>query len=428
MKRAKKEQSDKEKIAIVDDILQNGKYLKETLYDCKFIKNSKSTFGYKTITCENKLDGYDKAFFEILKNDRAKSFFANYYRFLEIGEFKDDKLDGVGGIYLYDFISKDQIEVVFLFGRFNKGFPENELYRFSSHENELENHINMDWDNGEFIAYYQDSKNAHASFMKSNIFYYSYKKISQRKYTYKEKKWWEEYKKLYLTNNRPKTDDLKDVKILKVNKFIKEGKYLKEKFIPAPIKINPTSIFGYKEFEVNKIFGKFIGYDRGFYKTLKNDKAKEHFANYYRKLEIGEFKKGNLHGEGGRYLYDYRESPSLIILWGKFVNGYLNGRVQYITENDKEGILAYLSFWSKGELIRLEKRDKEYALEISNNYFADPWECLNVHVNQDIIEKNELDELRDKMKNDEEGIYDSVQGLLDAVDWWDKYKKDYQRW
>ena len=113
MERAKKEHTDKEKIAIVDSIVKNGCYLEETLNLGKFIKSEKSSFGYKTIKCENEINGYDRAFFEILKNDSAKCFFANYYRFLEIGEFKNGKLDGIGGIYLYDFIKKDQVEEVF---------------------------------------------------------------------------------------------------------------------------------------------------------------------------------------------------------------------------------------------------------------------------------------------------------------------------
>tara|TARA_B100001057_G_scaffold295828_1_gene295919 strand:+ start:104 stop:1378 length:1275 start_codon:yes stop_codon:yes gene_type:complete len=423
MKRAKKDQTDKEKIAIVDAIVKKGSYLKEALNLNKFIKREKSSFGYKTIKCENEINGYDRAFFEILKNDRAKSFFANCYRFLEIGEFKNGKLDGIGGIYLYDFIKKDQVEEVFLFGRFKNGFPEKELYYFSSHQNELRGHLRMDWDNGELIAYFEDSKNARGDFwnvsiIKSSIFYYPYKKISPRTHTYKDKQWWEEYQNLYLTNQRPKIDDLTEKKINEVDSFIKNGKNLEEQFIEAPVKINPSSIFGHKKFFLNKTFGKFIGYDRAFYKTLKNDKAKEHFANYYRKLEIGEFKNGKLHGEGGRYLYDNQENPSLIILWGNFVNGYLNGRVQYITEDDKEGIIVYLSFWSKGELIKLEKRDKEHAIEISEDYYVNPWACLNIYKGVGIIEEDYYEEL---LKEDE-------MGFLDAVDWWDEYKKGYQTW
>jgi len=423
MKRAKKDQTDKEKIAIVDAIVKKGSYLKEALNLNKFIKREKSSFGYKTIKCENEINGYDRAFFEILKNDRAKSFFANCYRFLEIGEFKNGKLDGIGGIYLYDFIKKDQVEEVFLFGRFKNGFPEKELYYFSSHQNELRGHLRMDWDNGELIAYFEDSKNARGDFwnvsiIKSSIFYYPYKKISPRTHTYKDKQWWEEYQNLYLTNQRPKIDDLTEKKINEVDSFIKNGKNLDEQFIEAPVKINPSSIFGHKKFFLNKTFGKFIGYDRAFYKTLKNDKAKEHFANYYRKLEIGEFKNGKLHGEGGRYLYDNQENPSLIILWGNFVNGYLNGRVQYITEDDKEGIIVYLSFWSKGELIKLEKRDKEHAIEISEDYYVNPWACLNIYKGVGIIEEDYYEEL---LKEDE-------MGFLDAVDWWDEYKKGYQTW
>ena len=76
MKRAKKDQTDKEKIAIVDAIVKKGSYLKEALNLNKFIKREKSSFGYKTIKCENEINGYDRAFFEILKNDRAKSFFS----------------------------------------------------------------------------------------------------------------------------------------------------------------------------------------------------------------------------------------------------------------------------------------------------------------------------------------------------------------
>lgn len=421
MERAKKDQTKKEKITMVNSIVKNGSYLEETLNLGQFIKSEKSSYGYKTIKCENEINGYDKAFFEILKNDRAKCFFANYYRFLEIGEFKDGKLDGIGGIYLYDFIKKDQVEEVFLFGRFKNGFPEKELYYFSSHENEPKSHLRMDWDNGDLIAYFQDSKNARGDFwnesiIKSSIFYYPYKKISPRTHTYKDKKWWEEYQNLYLINQRPKINDLVEKKINEVDSLIKNGKNLEEQFVEAPVRINPSSVFGHKNFFLNKTFGKFIGYDRGFYKTLKNDKAKEHFANYYRKLEIGEFKNGKLHGEGGRYLYDYQENPSLVILWGNFVNGYVDGRAQYITENDKEGILAYLSFWSKGELIKLEKRDKEDTVKIDKKYYVNPWACTNIYKGVGIIDEETYEEL---MKSDE-------MGFLDAVDWWDEYKQNYK--
>ena len=423
MKRAKKDSTDKEKIAIVDAIVKKGSYLEETLNLNKFIKREKSSFGYKTIKCENEINGYDKVFFETLKNDTAKSFFANYYRFLEIGEFIDGKLDGIGAIYLYDYFNKDECEFVFLFGRFKRGLPHKTLYFYSSYGDEKDSHIRMDWEMGKLIAIDKDSRNAkeelwNKSFMKSNLFYYPDNKILLNKKNFKNKEWWGEYKNLYLTNVRPKHNYTKEDKINQINEFIKNGKNLEEQFIEAPVKINPTSVFGHKKFFLDKVFGKFIGYDRGFYKTLKNDKAKEQFANYYRKLEIGEFKNHKLHGLGGRYLYDYQNSPSLVILWGNFLNGYLDGRVQYITENDKEGIIVYLSFWSKGELIKLEKRDKEHAIEISKDYYVNPWACLNIYKGVGIIEEDYYEEL---LKEDE-------MGFLDAVDWWDEYKENYQKW
>ena len=227
---------------------------------------------------------------------------------------------------------------------------------------------------------------------------------------------------------RAKKDQTDKEKITTVDAIVKNGKNLEEKFTEAPVKINPASIFGYKNFFLDKVFGKFDGYDRGFYKTLKNDSAKKQFANYYRKLEIGEFKNRKLHGLGGRYLYDNQDSPSLIILWGNFVNGYLDDKVQYITENDKEGVIAYLSYWSKGELIKIENRDKEFAKDISNHYFVDPWKALMepkgfkasdlpnyLESDLDIGEYYKEDYLLDKVDY----------GYSDAVDWWKEYKQNY---
>ena len=274
-------------------------------------------------------------------------------------------------------------------------------------------------------------KRAHRTKHYSSKNSHIYKKISPRTHTYKDKKWWEEYQNLYLTNQRPKINDLKEKKINEVDNFIKNGQNLEEQFIEAPVKINPSSMFGHKKFFLNKTFGKFISYDRAFYKTLKNDKAKEHFANYYRKLEIGEFKNGKLHGEGGRYLYDNQEDPTLIILWGNFVNGYLNGRVQYITENDKEGIIVYLSFWTKGELIKLEKRDKEFVKDIINEYYVNPWKALKEPKGV------KARELENYLKDDsdigeyykEDYLLDKIDyGYSDALDWWNEYKEGYQTW
>ena len=433
MKRANKDQTDKEKIAIVDAIVKKGSYLEEALNLNKFIKREKSSFGYKTIKCENEINGYDKVFFETLKNDTAKSFFANYYRFLEIGEFIDGKLDGIGGIYLYDYVNKDEYEFVFLFGRFKRGLPHKTLYFYSSYGDEKNSHIEMDWEMGELITIDKDSRNAkeelwNKSFMKSNLFYYPDSKILLNKKNFKNKEWWGEYKNLYLTNVRPKHNYTKEDKINQINEFIKNGKNLKEKFTEAPIKINPTSIFGYKNFFLDKVFGKFDSYDRGFYKTLKNDSAKEQFANYYRKLEIGEFKNRKLHGLGGRYLYDYQDSPSLVILWGNFINGYLDGKVQYITESDREGIIACLSYWSKGELIKIENRDKEFAKDISKHYFVDPWKALmepkGVKASEVANYLKDDSDIGEYLKEDYLLDLDDY-GYSDAVDWWKEYKQNY---
>lgn len=428
MKRAKKEQTDKEKIAIVDAIVQDGSYLEETLHVGEFIKSSKSSFGYKTIKCENEKSGYDKAFFKILKNDRAKCFFANYYRFLEIGEFKNGKLHGIGGIYLYDFLNEDQGEVVFLFGHFVDGLPDKELYYYSNDGSEFDSYILTDWIKGDLIAYFEDSNIGNINYKDiiiDSIFHYPYEKIGLRNYTYKEKQWWEKYQELYLINNRPEIHDRNDAKILRVNKFLKSGKYLKEKFISAPIKINSTVTFGHKEFEVNKRFGKFKGYDKGFYETLKNNYAKEEFAAFYRKIEIGEFKDGKLNGKGGRYLRDNSDGPVLIGLWGNFIDGLLHGRAQYLFESfitEDHLIYVYLSFWDMGKLIKLEKKDEEEALEIRNNdYFADPYECLNLHEGIGLIEEYENENIFLKKYGDDEGV-------LNGVDWWKEYKEDYQTW
>ena len=59
MKRAKKDQTDKEKITIVDAIVKKGSYLEEALNLNKFIKREKSSFGHKTIKCENEINAYD---------------------------------------------------------------------------------------------------------------------------------------------------------------------------------------------------------------------------------------------------------------------------------------------------------------------------------------------------------------------------------
>ena len=98
---------DSHKIKKVKELSKEGDYLEEKFYKTKISEGTKSIYGYKEFQIPEDFKGYDRGLYETLIGNTAKCMFATYVREMELGEFKNNQLNGFGARYLTELPGHD---------------------------------------------------------------------------------------------------------------------------------------------------------------------------------------------------------------------------------------------------------------------------------------------------------------------------------
>ena len=368
-KRPNQEESKPSTLKKVNKLLKEGDYLEEFFYKSSLTKNTESIYGYKTFDISNKTNDHDKGFYETLINDPAKSNFGNFYRYLELGEFKNNKLNGIGARYLGDYLNKDTFLDVFLIGNFVDGLPHGNIFYYCNDGTEFDTFALTTWINGNYLSFKENYKEDFdvRDEIVSSIFWHPWNE-TLNKYNYENEKWWNKYKKNYFFD-RPKEKDTYEDRIKKINELIGKGKDFDSDFIETKIFMGSSfqfQKFGLKKYKDPFLFGDFKGHDRGLYDTFVDEWSKAFLGNFVRDFEIGEFYKGQLNGYGCRYLID-NNSRQQILMFGNFINGLPDGKIYMFYFL---GILLKritLNKFNKGQHIDYVKLTEQQRKEIYNN-------------------------------------------------------------
>ena len=200
--------TDAYKVQKVRELSKEGDYLKEKFYSSKLSNNTDSIFGYKHFIKPNdKFEGYDRGFYEKLKNDFAKKFFACHCRELELGEFKNGELDGYGAIYLSDAfgyntdddVYEDLINQAGLIGKFSNGLPNGKMFYYDVSIYGTRCVALTIWNEGKFASFledYEDDKINIEDEILGSIFWFPRNTGNYNNYT--KEKWWKKYKEEFL--------------------------------------------------------------------------------------------------------------------------------------------------------------------------------------------------------------------------------------
>ena len=368
-----KEDDDKDtKIKQVNKLLSKGDYLDEQFYESKLSNNSKYILGHKKFIIPKNFQCYDKGLYETFKNDNDKFEFGNYYRTLEIGEFKNGKLNGIGARYLNDYIDDNyEGSEICLIGNFIEGSPDGNILYYYNDGTEFDVFALSTWVDGyfdEFFEDYDEQFNVRDEILTSLFWKPGSTYLTP---SVKSDKFWQEYKRLYLTINRPTILESEDLIIKKVKELSKIEIEIESTFYWAKTFINKSSTFGHYTFQIKNIFNKFNRHDSDFYKTLVNDYARHDLANYVREFEIGEFKEGKLNGRGARHLIDdsIKDGSITAIMIGYFVNGLPDGWLYHIELNqDNEATFMSNAKWKMGNLKGYRELDIKEQNELRNDH------------------------------------------------------------
>lgn len=196
------------KIKRVRELTKEGDYLKEKFYRSKLSNNTDSIFGYKHfVKPEDKFKGYDRGFYEKLKNDNAKRWFACHCRDLELGEFKNGELNGYGARYSSDAYGYDMNDDVYddlisqagLIGKFTNGLPNGKMLYYDVSIYGSRCVALMIWSEGKLASFLEDYEDDNINIedeILSGIFWFPGQSGSDSDYT--KEKWWEKYKEEFL--------------------------------------------------------------------------------------------------------------------------------------------------------------------------------------------------------------------------------------
>ena len=151
------------KIKKVRKLTKEGDYLKEEFYQSKISNETDSIFGYKHFVVPKKFKGYDRGLYETLKSDGAKEMFACHCRDLELGEFKNGKMDGYGARYSYDGFGYeddknifDDLEDIGIIGKFLNGLPNGKMLFYSYDHYGSQCFALTIWDKGKLKEFHED--------------------------------------------------------------------------------------------------------------------------------------------------------------------------------------------------------------------------------------------------------------------------------
>ena len=199
--------TDAYKVKKVRELTKEGDYLKEKFYSSKLSNNTDSIFGYiHFIKPNDKFKGYDRGFYEKLKNDNAKRFFACHCRELELGEFKNGALDGYGAMYLSDVFGYDTDDDVYddlinqagLIGKFSNGLPNGKMLYYHVDNYGSRCVALTIWDEGKLKKFHEDYEDDNINIedeILASIFWFP-GRTSESDYT--KEKWWKNYKDEFL--------------------------------------------------------------------------------------------------------------------------------------------------------------------------------------------------------------------------------------
>jgi len=184
------------KIKRVRELRKQGDYLKEEFHESDISKGTDSVYGYKDFVIPDDYTGYDRGLYETLKGDASMAHFATFCRELELGEFKNGKLDGYGARYLYDGFGceHDSCTRIGIFGKFHDGLPNRKMLYYSKMDNATltDCYALTHFFYGKLLTFeenYHDDKIDIQDQIFESIFY-----APQFSREYKSKEWWEDYK------------------------------------------------------------------------------------------------------------------------------------------------------------------------------------------------------------------------------------------
>tara|TARA_A100001015_G_scaffold126824_1_gene140535 strand:- start:56 stop:673 length:618 start_codon:yes stop_codon:yes gene_type:complete len=153
------EDSDKYKIERVNEFSKEGDYLKSKFYKSKISEGTNSIYGYKEFEVPKNFKGYDRGFYETLKGNNSKKMFATYVRQAELGEFKNNELNGFGARYVSQEFGykgdnlEDECRCDGIIGYFINGLPHKKSYLYTEHlDHERSEYALARWDNGKLIT------------------------------------------------------------------------------------------------------------------------------------------------------------------------------------------------------------------------------------------------------------------------------------
>jgi len=193
------------KIKKVMELSKEGEYLKDKFYKSKISEGTKSIFGYKEFLIPENYKGYDREFYETLIGSHEKSMFATYVREMEVGEFKNNKLNGFGARCLtelpgYNISDDSMCNIAGLIGNFINGFPDKKILYFneaSERHNSL--YALTIWNKGKLENIYWDYKEEGFDVeeeIQESRFWSPWGQ--QKSIIFKNEKWWEAYKNEFL--------------------------------------------------------------------------------------------------------------------------------------------------------------------------------------------------------------------------------------
>ena len=102
----------------VEKLKNEGDYLKFDFHKVNILQNKKRVFGIKIFKFPVNFKGHDRGLYETLIDNDSKDMFGPFYRELEIGEFKNNELNGMGGRYYRD---ENEGITGTIFGQFTNG-------------------------------------------------------------------------------------------------------------------------------------------------------------------------------------------------------------------------------------------------------------------------------------------------------------------